>query len=80
MPLLTLRGFIDGTALDVLSNPEQGRTRLNRALHYYQIPIWREKGDVPREMIPLVTPPAIQARQNQIQQNAAQVNNQLHRS
>jgi hypothetical protein len=64
MPLLTLRGFIDNTAMEVLTNPSQGWTYLNRALHYYQIPIWKEKYDIPREMIPLVTPPAIQARQN----------------
>ena len=64
MPLLTLRGFIDSTAMEVLANPSQGWTYLNRALHYYQILIWREKGDIPREMIPMVTAPAIQARQN----------------
>jgi hypothetical protein len=64
MPLLTLRGFIDSTAMEVLTNPSQGWTYLNRALHYYQIPIWREKYDIPREMIPMVTPTSIQARQN----------------
>jgi hypothetical protein len=64
MPLLTLRGFIDSTAMEVLTNPSQRWTYLNRALHYYQIQIWREKYDIPREMIPMITPPTIQARQN----------------
>jgi hypothetical protein len=39
MPPLTLRGFIDSTAMELLTNPSQGWTYLNRALHYYQIPL-----------------------------------------
>lgn len=79
MPLLTLRGFIDSTALDVLTSLEQGWTYLNRALRYYRIPIWREKGDIPREMIPTAIPPAIQARQAQIQQNSMKLSHQLQK-
>lgn len=70
MPLLTLNGFIKGEAMAILSNPSQGWSYLNRALRVYQVPVWREKGDVPREMIPMVTPPHIQAITQQIQQNA----------
>jgi hypothetical protein len=78
MPLLTMRGFIDAVAQDVIANPSLGWTYLNRAMRFYQIPIWREKGDVPREMIPATTPPAVQARLQMIQQNAVMnANNQL---
>jgi hypothetical protein len=65
MPLLTLRGFIDSTAMEVLANPFQGWTYLNRALHYYMIPIWREKGDIPRKMIPMGTAHAIELQASQ---------------
>lgn len=78
MPLLTLRGFINGVAMDILANPSQGWTYLNRALRFFQAPIWREKGDVPRDVIPMVTPPHIQVLTQQIQQNALRhANNQL---
>jgi len=47
-------------------------------MRFYQIPIWREKGDVPREMIPATTPPAVRARVQMIQQNVVMnANNQL---
>lgn len=62
MPLLTLRGLTASTALDVLADLPLGWQHLNRALRYYQLPIWREKGDIPREMLPAVTPPAVQER------------------
>ncbi|CZR68646.1 uncharacterized protein PAC_18545 [Phialocephala subalpina] len=78
MPLLILRGFINGGAMDILANTSQGWAYLNRALRSYQIPIRREKGDVQREIIPMVTPPHIQALMQQIQQNALRhANNQL---
>lgn len=78
MPLLTLRGLTESMALDVLVDLELGWQHLNRALRYYQLPIWREKGDIPRTMLPAVTPAAVQERANRMQQNVLQhTNNQL---
>ncbi|KAH8900190.1 hypothetical protein GQ53DRAFT_869566 [Thozetella sp. PMI_491] len=52
MPLLTLRGFIDLATLDALSNPSKAVGDLNRVMQTYQLPIWREKGDLPRWALP----------------------------
>jgi hypothetical protein len=57
-------------ALDVLVDPPLGWQHLNNALRYYKIPIWREKGDIPREMIPATIPPKIQELKNSLLINA----------
>ena len=54
MPLLTLRGFLDLINIDVLANPSKATNDLNLVLRTYQLPIWREKGDIPRWCLPEV--------------------------
>jgi Zinc finger, ZZ type len=52
MPLLTLRGFIDITGIEVCYDPNRGMSGLNQALRAYQLAIWRERGDLPRWAFP----------------------------
>ena len=63
MPLLPLHGFINAVVVDIHQNPN-GCLFLNRALRFYQLPIWEERGDVPRSLIPDFSPEAIQSPNN----------------
>ncbi len=54
MPLLTPRGFLELINIDVLANPSKAASDLNLVLRTYQLPIWREKGDIPRWCLPEV--------------------------
>ncbi|KAF1991069.1 hypothetical protein K402DRAFT_389269 [Aulographum hederae CBS 113979] len=70
MPLLTFRGFVDITAVEVLGDPSKGWLDLNRALRAYQLPIWKERGDLPRNCLPEFAPPRVTERIKRIQQEA----------
>ncbi|GIC86283.1 uncharacterized protein Aud_002651 [Aspergillus udagawae] len=52
-PMLSFRGWTDLTVCGVLLNPSASCGELNRAMQAFQLPIWREWGDIPRDMLPL---------------------------
>lgn len=52
MPMLSLRGFIDITVVEVLGEPNIGWQRLNNVKNAYGV--WPELGDIPRSMLPAV--------------------------
>jgi hypothetical protein len=54
MPVLTPKGLKDITAIDVLTNPNQAWNDLNRALRVFQLPLWQQHGDIPRQAFPAV--------------------------
>ncbi|KFY68401.1 hypothetical protein V496_01108 [Pseudogymnoascus sp. VKM F-4515 (FW-2607)] len=54
MPLLTRRGFIDICATEFLYYPNAGFSYVTKAVRHYGI--WREFGDVPRNVMPAVAP------------------------
>lgn len=54
MPLLTRRGFIDIIASDFLYYPNAGFGCYTKAARHYGI--WRELGDMPRNVMPAVAP------------------------
>ena len=56
MPLLTLKGLIDISSLDMLSNMDKALAHVNRALRAYNLPIWHARRDIPRWVLP-ATPP-----------------------
>ncbi|KAI9734820.1 MAG: hypothetical protein M1834_001898 [Cirrosporium novae-zelandiae] len=64
MPLLTLRGFTDFTALELLCDPSKGWGNLNRALRHYGI--WRDRGDIPCSMLPEFPPEQVLQRVRQV--------------
>lgn len=70
MPMLTLRGFIDITAVEVLADPSEGWLYTNRALRHYSV--WREMGDFPRNMLPDFAPQQVLDRVRRITQVSAQ--------
>jgi hypothetical protein len=72
MPLLTLRGFIDLTTVETLFDPSKGWDYLNRALRYYQLPLLRSWGEIPRWALPGMAPREILDRVANIQQTATQ--------
>ncbi|KAL5336303.1 hypothetical protein BJX70DRAFT_287756 [Aspergillus crustosus] len=52
-PMLTFRGWTHLTVLSVLLDPSSSWGQLNRAIETFRIPVWREWGDIPRDMVPL---------------------------
>jgi len=54
MPVLTPKGLMDVTAIDVLTNPNKAWNDLNRALRVFQLPLWQQNGDIPRQAFPSV--------------------------
>ncbi|ELR09458.1 hypothetical protein GMDG_04018 [Pseudogymnoascus destructans 20631-21] len=54
MPLLTRRGFMDSCANEFLYYPNDGFSCVTKAARHYGI--WRELGDVPRNVFPAVAP------------------------
>lgn len=54
MPLLTRRGFIDSCANELLYYPNAGFSGVAKAARHYGI--WRELGDMPRNVMPAVAP------------------------
>ncbi|KAK0245419.1 hypothetical protein EDD85DRAFT_800887 [Armillaria nabsnona] len=52
MPLLTRKGFIDITTVEVLSDPSRAWGNLSRVLRMYQLLSFRGWGDMPRRILP----------------------------
>ncbi|KAF7117320.1 hypothetical protein CNMCM5793_006069 [Aspergillus hiratsukae] len=52
-PMLSSRGWMDLTICSVLLNPSAACGQLNRAMQAFQLAVWREWGDIPRDMLPL---------------------------
>ncbi|KAL4800906.1 hypothetical protein BDV19DRAFT_352306 [Aspergillus venezuelensis] len=52
-PMLSLRGFSDLTLISILLNPSAAWSQLNRIIQAFQIPAYREWGDLPRDALPL---------------------------
>ncbi|KAK0446435.1 uncharacterized protein EV420DRAFT_1570613 [Desarmillaria tabescens] len=52
MPLLTRKGFIDITTVEVLSDPSRAWGNLSRLLRAYQLEPFRGWGDMPRNVLP----------------------------
>ncbi len=52
MPLLTLKGFIDITAVEVLSDPSKEWGNLQRALKKYRLSQFEGWLDLPRHVLP----------------------------
>src|SRR4051812_9319772 len=79
MPMLTRRGFIDLTTVEILYEPSPGWIKLNLIARHYNI--WRQWGDVPRSMLPLAPPPELVMRVAAIQQQTeAQARDMIHAS
>ncbi len=54
MPMLTRKGFIDITTIEVVADPSGGWAMMNRMARHYGV--WREWGDVPRDALPESAP------------------------
>ncbi|KAL2826140.1 hypothetical protein BDW59DRAFT_145564 [Aspergillus cavernicola] len=52
-PLLSFRGWTSLTITSVLLNPSAAWIQLSRVMREFAVPVWRENGDLPREMVPL---------------------------
>jgi hypothetical protein len=59
MPLLTRRGFIDITSLEVLADPSKEWGNLSRAIRKYNLPRYKGWGDLPRGVFPDYPNPSI---------------------
>jgi hypothetical protein len=67
-PMLTKAGFIEFSAIELLSDPPPpSLTLISRCRRYFNI--WRECGDVPRSMMPDVPPPDLVARMDALKAN-----------
>ncbi|KAJ7137511.1 hypothetical protein C8R43DRAFT_1019559 [Mycena crocata] len=62
MPLLTLKGFMDITAVEMLCDPSAEWGNLSRALKVYDIPALRGWGAVPRTILPEGPDPRMKAQ------------------
>lgn len=52
MPLLTRKGFIDITMIEVLSDPSKSWANFSRLLRKYDLPRYRSWGELPRSVLP----------------------------
>ncbi|KAJ6451362.1 hypothetical protein C8R47DRAFT_1030825 [Mycena vitilis] len=62
MPLITLKGFIDITTVEMLSDPSAEWGSICRAVKAYDLPEVRAWGDVPRSVLPDEPDPRMKAR------------------
>lgn len=60
MPMISRKGFIEIMSVDIAGEPSVGWQRLNRMARHYNV--WRQWGDIPREMLPEFAPPDLLAR------------------
>jgi len=72
MPCLTPRGFSDLCQINALSDPPKSWAEFNRILQHYRLPIWQQRGDVPREMLPAVAAPHMLSRIANVQASQLQ--------
>ncbi|KAF9468322.1 hypothetical protein BDZ94DRAFT_780312 [Collybia nuda] len=52
MPLLTRKGFLDITTIEVLGDPSKEWGNLSRVIRRYGLPRYRDWGDLPRSVLP----------------------------
>ncbi|KAF9468321.1 hypothetical protein BDZ94DRAFT_1232380 [Collybia nuda] len=52
MPLLTRKGFLDITTIEVLGDPSKEWGNLSRVIRKYDLPRYRSWGDLPRSALP----------------------------
>jgi hypothetical protein len=62
MPLLTLKGLMDLTALEMLSDPSTEWGSISRVINTYDLPAVRGWGALPRSVLPNVPDPRITER------------------
>ncbi|KAJ7611890.1 hypothetical protein DFH06DRAFT_1147438 [Mycena polygramma] len=62
MPLMTLKGFIDTTTVEMLSDPSAEWGSISRAVKAYNLPEVRAWGDVPRSVLPDEPDPRMKTR------------------
>ncbi|KAJ7664569.1 hypothetical protein DFH06DRAFT_1324113 [Mycena polygramma] len=62
MPLMTLKGFIDITTVEMLSDPSAEWGSISRAVKVYDLPEVRAWGDIPRSVLPDEPDPRMKAR------------------
>jgi hypothetical protein len=72
MPLITLNGFTKLTGYEVLFDPAKGHADLNRAMKNLGLSLGRERGEIPRWVLPETAPPGILQRAQQVQRQATQ--------
>lgn len=52
MPLLTRKGFLDITSIEVLADPSKEWGNLSRVIRKYNLPRYNDWGDMPRSVLP----------------------------
>jgi hypothetical protein len=62
MPLLTLKGLMDLTALEMLSDPSTEWGSISRVINMYDLPTVRGWGALPRSVLPDVPDPRVTER------------------
>jgi hypothetical protein len=67
MPLLTLSGFTELCKIMALSEPDKARNQFNITIRHYDLAIWRERGEIPRWVLPPGPVPAMLERVAQAQ-------------
>lgn len=50
MPMLSPRGFVDITVIEIVGEPNRGTLMLNRVWKHYGV--WKERGEIPRTSLP----------------------------
>lgn len=67
MPMLTRKGFIDITTIEIVGVPSIGWQRINRMTRHYRLQgPWSQWGDCPREMLPEEAPQDVTDRIHRI--------------
>lgn len=51
--MLSHRGFTELALYSVLLNPSAAWGQFSRVMQAFQLPVWMEWGDIPRDMLPL---------------------------
>lgn len=59
MPLLTLRGLTDAMTIDMLADPSTAWGNVNRLMRTWRLPVWCERGDAPRGVLPAAPVPSM---------------------
>jgi hypothetical protein len=62
MPLLTRKGFIDITTVELLADPSKHWGNMSRMLRKYNLPRYRTWGDLPRSVVPELPHPMMLER------------------
>lgn len=64
---MTLSGFTELCKIEALSDPDSARNDFNIIIRHYDLPIWRERGEIPRWVLPPQPVPEMLARVAQAQ-------------